>query len=46
VTTAGQQIISAHEKSLPKNYRRIHTPPFATPLALSVVAIIIENLDR
>jgi hypothetical protein len=46
VVEAGQQIISTHEKPLPKNYRRIHTPPTITPLASSVVAIIIENLDR
>lgn len=46
VIKAGEQIVSSHEKSLPKNYRRIKAPPFASPLAVSVAIITVNSLKE
>lgn len=46
VTKAGKQIYSNQEATLPANYRRVKFPPFASPLALSVAAILVESLKE
>jgi hypothetical protein len=46
IIEAGELMVRAHEKILPENYRRIKVPPFVSPLALSVVMITIESLDK
>ena len=46
VTEAGKQIIADSEKALPKNYRRVKYPVFASPLAISVATIMWHSLEQ
>jgi hypothetical protein len=46
VIKAGEEIVSDREESLPANYRTIKSPPFVSPLALSVAVITIESLKK
>ena len=46
VIEAGKQIIADSEKALPKNYRRVKYPVFASSLAISVATIMWHSLEQ